>query len=241
MRVPAAQQRGLLELQSHDTRLARLAHEGRTLPVLARLADASAEREAKDGSRIRLEATLSDQRRELARMEADIDKVVSRRRRHEERLEAGSVPAKEMMALQGEIEHLIARQGVLEDEQLELMEISQASEEERDAIVEEITELDERMEADTAERDLELGRLRAASAAVQAQRDAAAAGLPTEAVELYEEVRAQTGGLAVVGLNGLTPEGISLDFTLSEQEAIRTAEPDELLQSEDYGYILVRL
>ena len=53
MRVPAAQQQLLLELQSFDTRLARLAHEARTLPVLARLEQANKVLGEQDVARVR--------------------------------------------------------------------------------------------------------------------------------------------------------------------------------------------
>lgn len=241
MRVPAAEQRLLLELQSYDTRIARLTHEARSLPVRARLAAGEAAREEQDAQRIRLDATVADQRRELARLEADIDKVVARRHRHEERLGAGGVPAKEVVALQSEIDHLRERQAVLEDEQLEAMEQADATEGARALVTSRIAELDEQLGRDGEEKQAELARLRAAAAAVQAQREALALQLPAALVDLYDSVRRDTGGLGVVGLHGTTTEGVSIDFTLSEQDAIRTAHPDEVLQSEEYGYILVRL
>lgn len=241
MRVPAAEQRLLLELQSHDTRLARLTHEARSLPVQARLTAGEAAREEQDTERIRLEATCSDQRRELARLEADIEKVVNRRQRHEERLGAGGVPAKEVVAIQAEIDHLRQRQSILEDEQLEAMEEADATEGARAFVASRIAELDEQLARDGEEKQAELARLRAAAAAVQAQRDTVALQLPSGLVELYDAVRRETGGLGVVGLSGTTTEGVSIDFTLSERDAIRTADPDEVLQSEEHGYILVRL
>lgn len=241
MRVPAAQQRQLLDLQSYDTRLARLTHEARTLPVRARLAEGAAQRQEQDAERIRLGASLADQKRELAQLEGDIDKVVSRRERHEQRLGSGGVPAKEVVALQAEVNHLIERQRVLEDEQLEAMEAAEETERALAVVVARIAELDEAAGRDEEEKAGELGRLKAAAAAVQGQRDALALQLPGDLVELYDEVRRSTGGLGVVGLEGVTSQGASIDFTLSEQDAIRTAEPDQVLQSEEYGYILVRL
>ena len=240
MRVPAAQQQLLLELQSFDTRLARLAHEARTLPVLARLEQANKVLGEQDVARVRLDAAVADQRRELTRLEDDIAKVVARRDRHLERLGSGGVPAKEVQAIQAEVDHLQARQSVLEDEQLESMEAAEQVESERQAILDRLAAIAADISDSESERDTELGRLRAATAGVQAQRDALALQLPGEIVDLYDEVRASTGGLGVVAVSGGSTDGVSIDFTLSELDAIRTADPDTVLQSEEYGYILVR-
>src|SRR4051812_49927664 len=60
-------------------------------------------------------------------MEGDVDVVRQRATRDQQRLEAGGLPAREVTALQHELDSLARRQGDLEDQELELMERQEAA------------------------------------------------------------------------------------------------------------------
>ena len=76
--APIAQQRLLIDLQERDSRLARLAHERHTLPVLTRI-EATVERLRNNKRSAALAAaTLADAKREATRTEDDVNQVARR-------------------------------------------------------------------------------------------------------------------------------------------------------------------
>lgn len=239
MRASAADQRALLEVQALDTQLARIAHERRTLPVLTTLTDLEDHRRNLDAERIRLTARLGDENRELSRVEMDVEQVRARSERHQQRL-AGGIPAREAQALQAEVEHLAGRARVLEDEQLEVMERVETTEEELSKVTQALQSLGERVGEAEELRDREFARLDADSARLLERRTETVGRLAQALVSLYERVREQTG-LGVVELRGDRTEPLELNLPLSEVAEIRSAPEDQVMVSEEHGYIIVRL
>lgn len=239
-RASVEHQTALLELQRLDTALARLAHQRRTLPVLSALADLEATAADLDARRVGAGIALADARRDLARIEEDVEKVQNRAARHQARLIAGA-SAKDAQAIQTELDLLAARTAELEDTQLEQMETVEGAQAEVDRLTARCAESADAIAATAAERDEEFARLDTERNRLTAEREALAAGLPPDLVALYDQVRDETGGLGAVALHGSRTEGVSIDFTVSELDAIRSASPDEVLTSEEHGYILVRL
>ena len=126
MRASIEDQRRLLEVQALDTRLARLAHERRTLQVLAEII--TLERAARDieVERVRALTRLSDLKRDLTRVEDDVDQIRQRAARYQARIDAAGASAKDVRAMQQEVEMLANRTSALEDQQLEQMEAVEA-------------------------------------------------------------------------------------------------------------------
>src|SRR3954464_7701394 len=89
-------------------------------------AAAGAERE-RSAQLVRAETEARDLEREVKRLEADVDVVRQRSTRDQQRIDTGRLPAKEVTALQHELESLARRQGDLEDQELELMERQEAA------------------------------------------------------------------------------------------------------------------
>lgn len=239
MRASAADQRALLEVQAHDTHLAKIAHERRTLPVLTTLKDLDDHRAHLDSERIRLTARLGDEKRELTRVEGDVEQVRARSARHQERLATG-IPAREAQALQSEVEHLAGRASVLEDEQLEHMERVENTEDELSKVTQALDDLGGRIADAEALREAEFARLDAEAAGVTGKRSERTSGLPEALVALYERVRDQTGGIGVVELFGERTEPSELNLPLSEIAAIRAAAEDQVMVSEEHGHIIIR-
>ncbi len=240
MRASIEDQRRLLEVQALDTRLARLAHERRTLQVLAEII--TLERAARDieVERVRALTRLSDLKRDLTRVEDDVDQIRQRAARYQARIDAAGASAKDVRAMQQEVEMLANRTSALEDQQLEQMEAVEAVEEE-------IARLDTRAGENaavtrerTGVRDAEFRRIDDIADDVRARRDALAATLPADLVKLYDEVRIETGGLGAVALYGARTEGANIELPLTELAEIRAAAPDVVVTSEEHGYILVR-
>ena len=139
-----------------------------------------------------------------------------------------------------EIDGIKARQSTLEDELLEIMEA--------------LEPLDARIAVGTAERaDLDArlvtgqaalidaeAAVDAELAGVSSEHDEAAGAVPAPLLARYERLRSHLGGVAVATLDGPRCTGCNLTLPTSELERIRLAAPDDIVECEQCGRILVR-
>ncbi|MCM3659539.1 hypothetical protein M3148_00805 [Georgenia satyanarayanai] len=239
--APVADQRRLLDIQTLDTRAAKLAHQRRTLPVLETIAELEGRLEDLRSAQVEERTVVGDIRREVAKAESDVEQVRQRATRHQARLDSGAVSAKEAQALQSELEQLARRQGDLEETELEVMERL----EEAESRLAELGEQEAAIAADVARhvaaRDAEWSTIDGQLESVARERAAAAEQTDAGLLTLYDRVRDRTGGLAAVALYGSRTEGTQLDFSLTELDAIHSAPAEQVVQHEDYGYIIVRM
>ena len=230
----------LLDVQDLDTRLAQIAHRLRTLPehleverLQARLADTV--------NRLALaRAEAGDIGRELIKAEADVEQVRQRAARDRARLDSGQGSAKDLTALQHELRTLAERQGVLEDVELAVMERQEAAQARVDGIGVEQEGLQTEIEQVSARRDLQAASLQEESAKLSTDREQAAAGIPADLIELYERVRAASGGVGAARLYQRRCEGCRLELNATERGRIRAAPDDAVIRCEECGRILVR-
>jgi hypothetical protein len=239
--APPEDQLRLLDVQALDTRAAQLAHQRRSHPVLARLAELDSRLADVETSLVASRTAVRDLRRELAKSEADVQQVRSRADRDRARLDSGQGSAKDLQALSHELVALGRRQGELEEVELDVMERLEAHEAalaELDAAADAIRA--QRAEAE-AERDAAFATVDAEAAQVAAERAVRAQGLDAGLVALYDRLRAQLGGLGAAPLRGRRCEGCRLELNPMDVEAIRKAPPERVSRCEECGRILVRL
>ena len=239
--APRLDQRRLLDLQALDTQLAKLAHARRSHPTIAALTALDGRAEDLRRAEVVASARAGDVRREFTKAEDDVAQVRTRRDRDQSRLDAGAFGAKDSVAVLAELESLARRQSALEDIELEIMERVEVAEAEVTALQEQSAALAGEVARTTAERDEALAELDRQHAEIAARRDVAARDIEQALLALYDKVRTQNSGLAVLGLRGTRTEPLQLDLSLSEIAAIKAAKPDEVIRSEEDGYILVRL
>jgi predicted nucleic acid-binding Zn-ribbon protein len=239
--APPEDQRRLLDVQALDTRSAQLAHQRRSHPVLARLAELDSRLADVETSLVASRTAVKDLRRELTKSEGDVEQVRSRAARDQSRLDTGQGSAKDMQALTHELTALSRRQGELEEIELEVMERLEAHEGALaglDAAADVIRA--QKTEAE-AERDAAFATIDADAQQVRAQREELAKGLDAGLVTLYDRLRGQLGGLGAAALRGRRCEGCRLELNPVDVEAIRKAAPDKVSRCEECGRILVRL
>jgi len=235
----AAQLR-LLDLQAADTTLAQLAHRRATLPELATLTANEAAAAELTTQIVDADTALADIADEQRRLENEVDVVRTRATRDDQRLQSGGLPAKELESLQHEITSLARRQGVLEDELLEVMERREESESA-------LAELRRRHEGLTTEHDDLAGRRDEAfteidrnAALKRTERALIGNDIPADLLALYEKAREHSGGVGAAMLKARRCEGCRIELSGSELSAVRTAEPDEVVRCENCRRILVR-
>lgn len=239
--APQADQRRLLEVQAIDTAMAKLNHRRRSLPQHAVLEELEARAADTHRAQVAGRSALADAKREQQKAEADVEQVRQRAARHQARLESGAVSAKDAQALQAELAQLAQRQSHLEDVELEAMEAVEEAENRLTQLADVAAGIEADIQRHTAERDAEQAVIDKELAELEAQRQAITEGLPEELLALYDRVRERTGGLGAVALRGQRTEGVQLNFPLTELDAIRSAPADQVVTSEEYHYIIVRM
>jgi hypothetical protein len=229
----------LLELQALDTRIGQLDHQLRSLPEHAQLQELTVRAADAQAEVVRTTTARGDVQRELTKAESDVQLVRDRAARDQQRLDAGVGSAKDLQALQHELESLARRQSTLEDEQLEVMERAEVLDAEVAAAEADRAALDAQIAELTASRDTKAQALEADRAAVAADREAIVADVGSDLVALYDRIRA-TSGTGAAPLQQRRCGGCQLELNQVELGQFRTAEPDEVLRCEECRRILVR-
>ncbi|WP_380174936.1 zinc ribbon domain-containing protein [Kineococcus sp. DHX-1] len=239
-KAPAIDQQRLLDLQAVDTRLAQLAHRRGTLPEQTELDGLEKERRRSGDMLVAARTLVGDVERQVAKAEADVAQVRDRAARNTKRLESGTGSAKDLQNLQHELESLSRRQGVLEDEELVVMERLEQVQFAAAELTTTDTELAEQIADVTARRDAALAEVAQEETAVLARRQAIVMGIDDALVALYEKVRAPRGGVGAALLRSRRCGGCQLELNASDLAGIRGAASDDVVFCEECGRILVR-
>lgn len=240
MKAPVEDQRALLELQRLDQRIAKLTHQKNAHPAHARIREAERAGEEAERERILGEARISDLKREQSRFEREIEQATRRRDVQQQRLDAGTVPLRDMSVLEHEIARIGQRIAELEDQQLETMEKVERAERE----VRDLASRGERAAADAAAARAELDQatlgVDAGLRELGSKRQQIAGSVAADLLAEYERLRARTGGQAVVEVRGGLPVGASSEFSPAELGAIAALAPDDVYWAEETDQIVVR-
>jgi hypothetical protein len=230
----------LLDLQALDTRLDQIAHRKATLPEMAELRVLDAEISAVNDDLVRARTALQDVQREITKADTDVQLVRERSIRNQARMDAGQGTAKDMQALQHEVESLARRQSALEDIELEVMERAEG-----------LAADVRRLEAASAEMTVRADGLKAACDKATAELDAEVeqivrsradivVGVGDDLVALYEKIRASSDGVGAAALRKRRCEGCNLELNQGEINRFTAAAPDEVLRCEECRRILIR-
>lgn len=231
----------LLELQEADSALDRLAQRRRTLPELAEIERIDARLAALRDEIVAAETELSDVALAERRIDNDVEVVRTRMARDRQRLDTGAVGSpKELESLQHEIESLGKRQAELEDLELEQMELREGVEKRLAGLRAEAAELTEAKASAESGRDLAYGDIDAEAAERRTERDALAAELAGPLLDLYEKLRASSGGQGAAALHRGRCEGCHLTLSPVDLDRIKKAPEDEVLRCEECRRILIR-
>jgi predicted nucleic acid-binding Zn-ribbon protein len=230
----------LLDVQGHDTRLAQIAHRQRALPEHAQIAELETRRAAIDAEVVVARTAATDLARELTKSENDVDQVRQRVIRNQARLDSGQGNAKDLQGLQHELESLAARQSVLEDVELEIMERQETAATALATALAEHEQVTQQLAEVTQQRDEQLAVLEAEAETEQKARDNAAAGIPAALITLYDKIRHDSHGVGAARLYQRRCEGCRLSVPPNDLNRFRSAPMDEVIRCEECRRILVR-
>lgn len=239
--APIAQQRLLIDLQDIDSRLARLRHERKHLPVLGRIESVIERLKTNKREAIQADAALSEAKTRVTRSEDEVGQVVRRAEVLRERLHSGNSAARDLSAIQGEIDQLGQRQSALEEAQIAAMEALDSAREESERLKQEESDIRVAGRELTAKRDAEFARLDQEIDSLEKQRADLAGTVEAALLSDYEAVRASTGGLGAVALRGRAVEGGAVEISPQELARIVAAPQDQVIHAEENDVIVVRM
>ena len=240
MKADHADQQKLLDLAAEDVALAQLTHRRATLPEAAAVENAAAAERGFAEDAVRAETGVRDLEREVKRLESDVDTVRQRAARDQQRLDAGGVAAREVTALQHELQSLARRQSDLEDQELELMERLETAEAALAAAREGHEKAREELARAEQLRDDVLADLADSITRHEAARAVVAGGIPAPLLSLYDRIRSQTRTTGAALLKARQCQGCRLELFGKELAEVRGADPDEVVRCDNCGRILVR-
>lgn len=240
MKATPEDQALLLDLQRLDQRESRLRHQRASHPAHATLTALAGRAEDLHRAAVTQGAVISDIRREVARFEADIEKVRVRRTTQQGRLERNEVPLRDMNAMEHEIARMDQRIEDLENDQLGAEERLEAAEGAERAMREEAAAIAADVEATRATFTEEMSDVDAELRQVIAERAELAGRVPADLLSEYERSRSRNGTLAVVQVRGGIAIGATTDLSPAELGAIARTSADQVYWAEETGQIVVR-
>ncbi len=237
MKARPADQLLLLDLARLDATIRVADHQRRNPGQSARVAELLSQRQTQSAELTRLLGERDDARAELARLESDVSLVDARVARDAERLAATSNP-KEAQGLERELASLAKRKGDLEDAELELMErleTSDAAVAAQEAVIAATNEEGARL---SAEGKAAVARATADGEAAARDRQAVAATVPAELLDLYDRLAARGVGAGL--LRRRTCEGCHMVLSGTDLQTLRQAADDDVVMCPECGGILIR-
>jgi predicted nucleic acid-binding Zn-ribbon protein len=141
-------------------------------------------------------------------------------------------------ALQHEIEQAKAQGSQIETEILEIMETLDARRRDDKALAAEVAAAEKRISAALAALDARLAELKGLFEAAKAERDQAAAPVPTEAMRIYDHVRSRGKLDAIVAIDGTRCSACNI--TLAPQVIVEATKAKALVACESCQRILYR-
>jgi predicted nucleic acid-binding Zn-ribbon protein len=231
----------LLAVQEHDTHADQLTHRAANLPARAALAAVAEQAGGIDRQLASVEERRGELARSQQRLEDEIAKLTERANQAEKQLYSGAVSnPRELQALQDDVASIRRRIGQLEDDEIEIMELSEPVDAQRAELTGErdrLTAEHERVAGELAEAE---AQITAELGEVRAQRDELAAAVAADLWPEYNALRAQLGGVAIARLVGSTCQGCHLALPAVEVDRIRKLGLDEIVHCEECGRLLVR-
>jgi predicted nucleic acid-binding Zn-ribbon protein len=231
----------LLAVQDLDLAIDRETHRRQSLPERTQIAAIDERAKKLLASLKEAQAARDEVSEREAATEAELKGAEERAKVVEKRLYSGEVSAsRELQAMAAEVEHLRDHASRLEEAALGLLEEREPYDDRVAALESELEELGRArsaaaaaLAAGEAEIDRELANLRA-------QRDHAAASLPPDLLGSYERLRVRLDGVGAARLVGDHCDGCHLKLPATELDRIRHLPPQEMVNCDQCGRILVR-
>lgn len=231
----------LLSLQERDTELDQLRFRKAHLPPRAELDAVLGRQRTIEEAGVTVTAQRDELARRQAQLETDLSNTEKRLADLDRQMRSGTITAsRDLQAMAEQVASMKRRQSDIEDAELAIMEELEPVE----ARVAELQAQWAALEADAVRLRGEVAEAEvvvdAEIAAAEAARAEAAAGVAEPLLATYERLRSRLGGVGVAPLVGASCGGCHLTLSASELDHLRRMPPDDVVNCDQCGRILVR-
>lgn len=240
MKASVEAQLKLLDLQTVDTQLARLRHKLNSHPLLRQLADLKEQIERAQRAVVAKQSELSDQQQEAQRLVKELEKLVHRRTIQQKRLDSGKVLMRDMGALEQEIRRIQERETELENQQVDIEESIETCETRLGLLRKQIKDLEGQVAQLQGALEVEQDDLVQQISEMQGQREQLRAEVESDLLTEYDRLGEKLGTLVVLEVRDGFPVDSPIQFSEAELQELTLADADEVLFSEEGGYLVVR-
>jgi len=239
VKASVSDQRSILDIQKFDQQSATLKNKAATLPELVEISTTTIKQNNVRDLRIAAETELSDVKRELARAEGDVEQIVTRIERDENRLASGTGTPKELEQTQHELGTLGVRRSELEEVELEIMMRVDGIKDRISALTIEENELALVIADLNIRKENALAAIHTELEGIETDRKATTQSVGAEILALYEKIR-ESNGIGAAALAGNQCKGCNLTLNTIELQRIAGLAEDEVVRCEECRCILVR-
>ncbi len=224
-----------------DSQVTQARHQRATLPEHAELAALAKTRAELDNQVRDARVVVDDLTAEQAKADQDVEQVKSRRKRDQDRIDQGLISnPKDLERMQHELVSLERRIGVLEDEELEIMERLEEAQNTLDRLTKQLTEVDERGRGLVVSRDEQIAAIDAVIGNCEDERTVLVADQPDELMALYDRLRDAKDGVGAAELRLRQCAGCRLTVDNLELAKIKALPSNEVVRCEECQRILIR-
>lgn len=239
MNVEPQVQSKLLDLAGVDAELTRITHRRGALPEQKEVERLEAERISRKDASVAVEIQIDDIDRDIRKLEGEVDAVRQREDRDRTLLQSGSVGAKQLTELEHELGSLVRRQGLLEDELLEVMEQREALQADHDHAGAQLSQAEEELIDAKRRRDDAVADLDKAQERCAADRERLVGEFPADFLAVYEKQR-NLGGPGAALLQARRCGACRIEIDRGEISRIAATPADVVVRCPECNAIMVR-
>lgn len=239
MNVEPQVQSKLLDLAGVDAELTRITHRRGALPEQQEVERLEAERISRKDASVAVEIQIDDIDRDIRKLEGEVDAVRHREDRDRTLLQSGSVGAKQLTELEHELGSLVRRQGLLEDELLEVMEQREALQADHDHAGAQLSQAEEELIDAKRRRDDAVADLDKAQERCAADRERLVGEFPADFLAVYEKQRT-LGGPGAALLQARRCGACRIEIDRGEISRIAATPADVVVRCPECNAIMVR-
>ena len=230
----------LLDLQRVDSAIDRLRQRKANLPEQRILDEVTVDLEAVKADHAAKKAELDAIALEQGRLEGEVSMIEDKIKHESERLYGGDISnPKELASIQAELDGLRRRKAHLEDQDLEVMERRESVESELAALTEKFDGLTARATEAEGARDSAAVEIETDLTKNTSERATIAPEIPTELLEMYDDLRSKKEGVGVAPLVGGVCRGCGVALSPVALDEIKRSGDDEISRCENCRRLLV--
>lgn len=239
MNVEPQVQSKLLDLAGVDAELTRIAHRRTALPEQQEVERLEAERIDRKDASVAVEIQIDDIDRDIRKLEGEVDAVRQREDRDRNLLQSGNVGPKQLTELEHELGSLVRRQGLLEDELLEVMEQREALQADHDHAGAQLSQAEEELIDAKRRRDDAVADLNKSQERCAADRERLVGDFPADFLAIYEKQRG-LGGPGAALLQARRCGACRIEIDRGEISRIAATPADVVVRCPECNAIMVR-